>query len=468
MKRRDITIKTDSIIENQYYINELQKLNYRKHLKFMILTYGCQMNEHDTEKLKGMLSMMGYNETDDEKEADLILFNTCSVRENAEFKVYGNLGRVKHLKEKKPELVVGVCGCMMQQPHIVEAIKTKYRFVNLVFGTHNVHNFPYYLYEALFNDKKVFEVWEDSNLIIEELPVSRKVGIKAYVNIMYGCNNFCSYCIVPYTRGREKSRLKEDIINEIKELVSTGVREVTLLGQNVNSYGLTSKEPYDFSDLLMDVAKIEGLERVRFMTSHPKDLSDKLIDTIASSKKICNHVHLPVQSGSNDILRKMNRKYTREYYLDLVSKIKNRIPDVALTTDIIIGFPGEREEDVLETIDLIRQTEYDSAFTFIYSKRVGTPAEKYDDDVSDKEKHERFQRMLSELNEIVINKNKSLEGQVYGVLVESRSKSESKFLSGRTEHNRLVIFEGPDELIGKIVDVKIIRARNFSLEGEIL
>ncbi len=426
------------------------------------------MNEHDSEKLTAMLKNMGYEETDSYETADIIIFNTCAVRENAELRVYGNLGHIKHIKKTKKDLILAVSGCMMQQPHIVEEIKKKYKYVDLVFGTHNVHNFPKLLSAVYEEKKQIIEVWNSEGRILEGMPYERKLGLKAYVNIMYGCNNFCTYCIVPYTRGRERSREKENIIDEVNKLVQDGVKEITLLGQNVNSYGTTFEEPYDFADLLEDVSKIDGIERIRFMTSHPKDLSDKLIYIIKDNPKVCEYVHLPIQSGSNAILKSMNRKYTREDYLEIVRKLKENIPTVSLSTDIIIGFPGETEEDVDATIELIEEVGYDSAFTFIYSKREGTPAARFEQHIPNDVQHKRFEKMLSVLNKTVIARNKTRMGEVYEILVEDRAKKDTDFLIGRSRENYLITFKGSNDLIGKLVDVKITNPKNFSMEGEII
>ncbi len=469
-----LNINNDEVLENQYYINEIRRTNddffltFNEKKKFHIITYGCQMNEHDSEKLTAMLKNMGYEETDSYETADIIIFNTCAVRENAELRVYGNLGHIKHIKKTKKDLILAVSGCMMQQPHIVEEIKKKYKYVDLVFGTHNVHNFPKLLSAVYEENKQIVEVWNSEGRILEGMPYERKLGLKAYVNIMYGCNNFCTYCIVPYTRGRERSREKENIIAEVNKLAQDGVKEITLLGQNVNSYGTTFEEPYDFADLLEDISKIDGIERIRFMTSHPKDLSDKLIYIIKDNPKVCEYVHLPIQSGSNAVLKSMNRKYTRENYLEIVRKLKENIPNVSLSTDIIIGFPGETEEDVDDTIALIKEVGYDSAFTFIYSKREGTPAARFEQHIPNDIQHERFEKMLSVLNKTVIARNKTRLGEVYEVLVEDRAKKDTDFLIGRSRENYLILFKGSDDLIGKLVDVKITRPKNFSLEGEII
>ncbi len=444
------------------------EMHYRK--KAITITYGCQMNEHDSEKLNAMLADMGYDATKKFEEADLILFNTCCVRENAEFKVYGNLGHVKKLKETKKDLILAVCGCMMQQPHIVTEIKKKYKYVDLVFGTHNLHNFPALLEETLKAGKKhqVVEIWENEGDVIEGLAVTRKKEIKAYVNIMYGCDNFCAYCIVPYTRGRERSRKPEDILEEIRMLAASGTKEVMLLGQNVNSYGKNMETNVDFADLLAMVNEIEGIERIRFMTSHPKDLSQKLIETMAKSERVCEYLHLPVQAGSNAVLKAMNRKYSREQYLDIISRAKALMPNLGLSTDIILGFPGETEADFQDTLHLIETVGYDAAFTYLYSVRTGTPAAKFEDQVSEADKHDRIKRLLEVLNPSITVRMHAMQDQVVEVLVEDYSKSSQDVLMGRTRSNLTVTFEAPGDLIGKLVDVKVTRPKNFSLHGEVV
>lgn len=433
--------------------------------KYIIETYGCQMNEHDSEKLAGMLDGLGYLEADKIEDADLIIYNTCCVRENAELKVYGNLGQLKPIKKNNPDMIIAVCGCMMQQPAVVELIKKKYAHVDLVFGTHNLHNFPQLLANCKQSDNMIVEVWDEEGEIVEGLPSIRKYDLKAFVNIMYGCNNFCTYCIVPYTRGRERSRDIKDITNEIQQLVESGTKEVTLLGQNVNSYGKTLDEKADFADLLYKINKIDGLDRIRFMTSHPKDASPRLIEAMRDCDKVCDHIHLPVQAGSSRVLKAMNRIYTKEQYLDLVNSFREEIPHITVTTDIIVGFPGETEEDFLETLDLVKAVQFDSAFTFLYSIREGTPAAKLKDQVPDEVKHDRFNRLIDLLNSICAKKNKALEGKVFDVLVEGESKNDSSKLMGRTRTNKLVNFSGPRDSIGKIVPVKIVEGRTFSLTG---
>ncbi|NFD17474.1 tRNA (N6-isopentenyl adenosine(37)-C2)-methylthiotransferase MiaB [Clostridium botulinum] len=434
--------------------------------EFFIETWGCQMNEEDSEKLSGMLKKEGYIRTEERENADVIIFNTCCVRENAELKVYGNLGILKGLKSKNPNLIIAVTGCMMQQKGMAEIIKKKFPFVDIIIGTHNLHNFPNYLNEVKKKDTSVLKIQEKEDSIIENMPIDRKNSMKAFVTIMYGCNNFCTYCIVPYVRGRERSRTPENIEDEIKKLISEGYKEITLLGQNVNSYGKDLEPNVTFAELLKRVNNIEGLERVRFMTSHPKDLTDDVIEAIAKCDKLCEQIHLPVQSGSSEILKKMNRHYDREKYLDVVSKIKKLIPNVALSTDIIVGFPGETEKDFEETLSLVKEVEYDSAFTFLYSIRKGTPAAKFEDQVLEDVKHKRFNRLVEVLNEISAKKNKAYEGKIEEVLVEGTSKNNENKLMGRTRTGKLVNFIGGKDSIGELVNVKIIKANSFSLTGE--
>ena len=442
--------------------------NNKRQKNYYIRTYGCQMNEHDSEKISWILSNMGYNETESLEEADLIIYNTCLVRENAEIKVYGNLGALKQLKREKPDLIIAICGCMMQREEIRNVITSKYKHVDLIFGTHNIHKLPQLINNHLKTGKTIVDVLEDSREIVEDIDANRKYSYKAFVNIMYGCNNFCSYCIVPYTRGRVNSREPENIINEIKELAKTGCKEVTLLGQNVNSYGKTLNRDYDFVDLLRDINEIDGIERIRFMTSHPKDLSDKLIEAYKSLDKLCEHLHLPVQAGSNRILKEMNRKYTKEDYLLIIKKLKEAVPNIAITTDIIVGFPGETEEDFNETLELVKEVEYDSAFTFLYSIREGTRAAKMENQIDDKVKHARFQKLSDLLNDISLGKNEKLLGETFEVLVEEVSKNNPEVLTGRTRSNKLVHFKGDKSLIGTMVNVKIENAKTFTLEGNIV
>lgn len=439
-----------------------------KELKYYIETWGCQMNEEDSEKLSGMLKSIGYSKTDNLKEAGIIIYNTCCVRENAENKVFGNLGELKHLKKEKPDLIIAICGCMMQQEGMADKILKKFPHVNIIFGTHNAFKFPEYLNRVKTEGVQVKEIYNKETEIVEGIPVDRESSVKAFVTIMYGCNNFCTYCVVPYVRGRERSRKSEDIINEIKDLVSKGYKEITLLGQNVNSYGKGLEEDIDFAKLLRKVNEVEGLERVRFMSSHPKDLTKDVILAIKECDKICEQVHLPVQSGSNRILKKMNRNYTKESYLELIDLIKKEIPDVTLTTDIIVGFPGETEEDFLDTLDLVNKVEYDSAFTFIYSRRNNTPADMMLNQVPDEDKHHRFDRLVKSINDSVIKKNKAYENKIVEVLVEGPSKNDKSKFTGRTRNGKLVNFSGENITIGDLVNVKILRAQPFSLIGEVV
>lgn len=439
-----------------------------KSKKYTIVTYGCQMNEHDSEKISWILENMGYIWTDDKEDSDFIIYNTCLVRENAELKVYGQLGALKDLKRKNPDLILAVCGCMMQREEIRNIILRKYRHVDIIFGTGNIHKLPQLINRYHQSNETVVDVVEDNREIVENIDANRKYSFKAYVNVMYGCNNFCTYCIVPYTRGRERSREPENIIEEVRSLAERGYKEITLLGQNVNSYGKTLSYDYTFANLLEDINKIDGIKRIRFMTSHPKDLSDELIEAMASLDKVCEHLHLPIQSGSSRILKVMNRKYTKEDYLRLVEKIRNRIPDIALTTDIIVGFPGETEEDFNETLELVKKVEYDSAFTFLYSIREGTIAARMENQIPDDIKQERFQRLLDTLYPIFYKKNLKYQDKVVEVLVEEVSKNNEKVLTGRTRHGKLVHFEGDKKLIGQLVDVKIDNVKTFTLEGHII
>lgn len=436
---------------------------------YFIQTFGCQMNEHDSETIAGMLEDAGYVENAVRDDADVIVMNTCSVRENADNRFFGQLGVIKKIKEKHPDTVIAVCGCMMQQEHIIKRLKSKYSWVDIIFGTMSIQDFPQLLADCLLKREKVMSVYKNQEHIIEGLPVHRKFRHKSFVNIMNGCNNFCTYCIVPYTRGRERSRAPEDIVAEITALVADGVKEVTLLGQNVNSYGNNSDFDCDFAELIRKINAIDGLERIRFMTSHPKDLSDRLIQAFVDCEKLCRHIHLPVQSGSTETLRRMNRRYTKEDYLALVEKIRAAVPDIAITTDIIVGFPGETEEDFEETLDLVRKVRYDSAFTFLYSIRTGTPAAEYDDQIPDDVKHERFERLVDAVNEITAEKNALYQDRTVKVLVEGESaRGEKGTYSGRTDTFKLVNFDSDEDLTGKMVDIKITDAKTFSLFGELV
>ena len=443
----------------------------REQKRFHITTYGCQMNEHDSETMSGMLLERGYIRVQDQKDANLVIFNTCSIRENADNRFLGTLGQLKKRKEAEREnFTICVCGCMMQQQHIVDKVKQIYPWVDVIFGTHNIHELPELLDKLYAKKKKQRSVWQEHGEIVEGLPSDRLFRHKAFVNIMYGCNNFCTYCIVPYTRGRERSRKPEDILNEVRRLAADGVREVMLLGQNVNSYKGVNDDgsQMDFSDLIYQLNDIEGLERIRFMTSHPKDLSDKLIQAFVDCPKLGRWIHLPVQAGSSKVLERMNRRYNREQYLELVRKLRAAVPDIALSTDIIVGFPGETEEDFEETMTLVEEVRYDSAFTFMYSVRKGTPAEKYEDQIPEEVKHRRFDRLVEAINRISAEKNSQLIGRTETVLVEGPSKSSSKNCGGRTTTFKLVNFTGGPELTGKFVKVRVTSSNTFSMEGELV
>lgn len=433
-------------------------------LSACVVTFGCQMNARDSEKLRGILKAVGYQLTNSEDEADFIAYNTCTVRDNADKHVYGRLGKLVGLKREKPWLIVGLCGCMMQEPQVVEKIKKSYPVVDLIFGTHNLFTFPELLHRVLTDQRRVIDVWESSPEIVENLPVERKYSFKSGVNIMFGCNNFCSYCIVPYVRGREKSREPEAILDECRRLAADGVIEIMLLGQNVNSYGKTLEHPVSFAKLLDEVCQIDGIKRVRFMTSHPKDLSDELIDVIAKNPKICRHFHLPVQSGSDRILKAMNRHYDRARYLDIVRKLREKVPDISLTTDIIVGFPGETEADFEDTLSLVREVGYDSVFTFIYSPRTGTPAAAMPDQVPEKVVHERFDRLLNEVRETAEERCARFQGRTMDVLVEEENK-EPGYVTGRISNNITVHFKGSKDLIGKLVPVTLDDCRGFYYFG---
>ena len=454
------------IAKARQYVKEKSQEKGRA-LTFCVNTFGCQMNARDSEKLIGILEQIGYvkKETED---ADFVIYNTCTVRENANNKVYGRLGYLHSQKKKNPDMMIGLCGCMMQEPVVVEKIRTSYRFVDLVFGTHNIYKFAELVAAALESKGMIVDIWKDTDKIVEDLPVERKYSFKSGVNIMFGCNNFCSYCIVPYVRGRERSRDPKDIIREIEQLVADGVVEVMLLGQNVNSYGKNLEHPMTFAQLLEEVEKIEGLERIRFMTSHPKDLSDELIEVLGKSKKICKHLHLPLQSGSSRILKEMNRHYTKEQYLELVKKIRAAVPDIALTTDIIVGFPGETEEDFLETMEVVKEVQYDSAFTFIYSKRTGTPAAAKENQVPPDVVKDRFDRLLHVVQEIGSQKAGALKGTVQKVLIEEINAQDEHLVTGRLSNNSVVHLPGDSELIGKIADVSLDECKGFYYLGTLV
>ena len=449
-----------------YYVKQLEEQLGRK-LTFYVKTFGCQMNARDSEKLTGTLLSIGYVQADTEN-ADFVIYNTCTVRENANNKVYGKLGYLHGYKKKNPHMMIAMCGCMMQEEKVVEKIKSSYRFVDLIFGTHNIFQFAELLCKAFENRKMTIEIWDGTDQIVENLPSERKYPFKSGVNIMFGCNNFCSYCIVPYVRGRERSRKPEEILNEIRGLAEDGVVEIMLLGQNVNSYGKTLEEPMSFAGLLKEIEQIDGIERIRFMTSHPKDLSDELIAVMAESKKICPHIHLPLQSGSTEILKKMNRHYTKEQYLTLVDKIRTAIPDIAITTDIIVGFPGETEEDFLETMDVVAKVRYDSAFTFIYSKRTGTPAAVMEDQIPDEIVKDRFDRLLHLVQKVATERSDALTGRVEPVLVESVNEQDDTLMTGRLGNNSVVHLPGTTEMIGKIISVRLTECRGFYYIGEVV
>ena len=453
-----------------YFMKKAQMLVQKKSeelgrpLTYHVTTFGCQMNARDSEKLVGILDEVGYTEVEDEN-ADFVISNTCTVRENANQRVYGRLGYLHSIKKKKPHMMIALCGCMMQEAQVVEKLKKSYSFVNLIFGTHNIYKFSELIVTALESDRMVIDIWKDTDKIVEDLPSERKYAFKSGVNIMFGCNNFCSYCIVPYVRGRERSRNLKDIVREIEKLVEDGVKEVMLLGQNVNSYGKNLEEPVTFAQLLKEIEKIEGLERIRFMTSHPKDLSDELIEVMKDSKKICRHLHLPLQSGSSRILKIMNRHYDKERYLTLVKKIKTAMPDISLTTDIIVGFPGETEEDFLETMDVVKKVRFDSAFTFLYSKRTGTPAAVMENQISEDVMKDRFDRLLEEVQTIGREMSSRDTGSVQEVLVEEVNEHDPSLVTGRMSNNLLVHFPGDASLIGNIVSVHLDECRGFYYMG---
>ena len=459
--------------ERQYYFmaklreKVLAEEAIQKHpMSYCLVTFGCQMNEKQSEVVAGILDEVGFVRTDSEENADLVLYNTCTVRENANLKVYGRLGLLKNMKKRQPEKRIVLFGCMMQEPQVTERIRSAYPFVDLVFGTHNNYEFAELYCRMLEKDSQLIDIWEEPRGIVEELPSERNYSFKAGVNIMYGCNNFCSYCIVPYVRGRERSREPAAIIREIERLAGEGVTEVMLLGQNVNSYGKTLPVPVSFAELLREVEKVEGIRRIRFMTSHPKDLSDELIRAMAESKKCCHHLHLPVQSGSTRILKDMNRRYDKEHYLELVRRIREAVPDISLTSDIMVGYPGETEEDFLETMDVVRKAGFDTAFTFIYSRRTGTPAAKREDQIPEDVVQNRFDRLLALVQEVGRERSSRFSGTVQEVLVETESKEKGIF-TGRTQYNLLVHFPGTEDLLGKYVRVRLSECKGFYYLGEL-
>lgn len=431
-------------------------------------TYGCQQNENDTERIRGILKEAGYEFCERAEDADLVVYNTCAVRENAEQKVFGRIGILKHIKESKPDMIIALCGCMVQQEHITEKIKKLHNHIDLIFGTHMLYKLPELLCEVIKDKKSVVMIPDSDGAIAEDMPILRDKSDKAWVSVMYGCNNFCSYCIVPYVRGRERSRKPEAVIAEIKSLVANGCTEITLLGQNVNSYGKDLEEKTDFADLLRMVNEIDGIRRIRFMTSHPKDLSPRLIDAMAECDKVCHQLHLPFQAGSDKVLADMNRRYTKEQYLQKIEAVKKRIPDISLSTDVIVGFPTETTEDFLETLDVLKKVEFDNIFSFIYSKREGTPAAKMDFVLNDDEIHKNFDKLLEVQNEISLKKNREYLGTEQLILVDSVSKNNPEMLTGRTESLKAVNFNGDKCLIGKYVTVKITEAHTWSLNGELI
>ena len=440
----------------------------KENKKYLISTFGCQMNEHDSEKISWTLEGLGYEPTESREDADFIIFNTCVVRKTAEEKVYGQLGELKRLKRKNPDLILAVCGCMMQRDEPRQIITSKYRHVDIIFGTNNIHKLPQLINRYMETNDTIIDINEENREIVESIDANRKYSYKSFVNITYGCNNFCTYCIVPYTRGRERSREPGAIIEEIINLTNNGCKEVTLLGQNVNSYGKTLDKDYSFADLLKEINEIKGIDRIRFMTSHPKDISDELINSFGKLDKLCNHLHLPIQSGSNKILKEMNRRYTREDYLEKIKKIKNTVEGISITTDIIVGFPGETEVDFQETLELVKEVKFDSAFTFLYSVREGTKAASMEEQITDDVKHRRFQELLDVLHPIGLEANKQLIGKELEVLVEDISKNDPEKLNGRTRNNKLVHFKGDKNIIGSVVKIKIDNVKTFTLEGSIV
>ena len=462
-KEIDETARQKEFIELARTLTDQKSNLLGRPLTYCLTTFGCQMNEKQSEAVAGIMDEIGYHRQDNE-EADVVIYNTCTVRENANLKVYGRLGHLHSLKDHNKDMKIILFGCMMQEQHVVDKIKKSYPFVNLVFGTHNIFKYAELFYNMLQSDHQVIDIWEGTDQIVEDLPTERNYTFKSGVNIMFGCNNFCSYCIVPYVRGRERSRQPEAIVKEVERLVADGVSEVMLLGQNVNSYGKTLEKPVTFSQLLQMLEKVEGLKRIRFMTSHPKDLSDELIETMANSKKICHHLHLPLQSGSSRVLKEMNRRYDKEKYLNLVDKIHTAIPDISLTTDIIVGFPGETEEDFQETLDVVSRCGYDTAFTFLYSKRSGTPAAEKAEQIPEDVAKERFNRLLALVQQEGRKRSSRFQGTVQEVLVEEESKEKGIF-TGRTEYNLLVHFPGSADLLGKYVNVKLEECRGFYYLG---
>ena len=468
------TVSEEQLARQRAYIAKLREENNnfavsegRRRLA-LTETYGCQQNENDTERIRGMLREAGFGFTENQDEADLIIYNTCAVRENAEQKVFGRLGILKHMKETRRDVTIAVCGCMVQQAHIAEKMKRVHNHVDLIFGTHALYQMPELLYEAMHRKKTVVSIDYSEGEIAEDIPVMRDDTSKARVSIMYGCNNFCSYCIVPYVRGRERSRTPEAIMAEVRELAASGTTEICLLGQNVNSYGKDLDIEVDFADIIRMVNEVEGIKRIRFMTSHPKDISDKLIEALRDCDKVCKQLHLPFQAGSDKVLKDMNRKYTKAQYLEKIAKVKAAVPDIALSTDVIVGFPTETTEDFEETLDVLKQVEYDNIFSFIYSRREGTPAAKMAFVLSEDEIHKNFDRLLEVQNEISLKKNKAYVGRVEEILVDGESKNDRNVMSGRCDSSKIVNFKGDKSLIGKYVKVRITEAHTWSLNGELI
>ena len=457
--KEEVKILTDAYIMN----NELSKIGIGK--KYHIITYGCQANERDSETISAILEDMSFIKTDNMEDADLILLNTCAIRENAHNKVFGMLGRIKHMKEERPDIITCVCGCMAQEESVVNEIENKLKWVDVVFGTHNIQNLPKLISESLENNELIIEVFSKEGEVVENLPVKRESKYKAYVNIMYGCDKFCTYCIVPYTRGKQRSRKEKDILKEVEDLIKNGYKEVTLLGQNVNAYGKDLDDGITMDKLLEDVAKT-GIERVRFITSHPWDFTDEMIDVIAKYDNVMPYIHLPLQSGSDKILKLMGRRYTKESYLTLAKKIREKIPNVSLTTDIIVGFPNETEDDFLDTLEVVNECKYDGAFTFIYSPRENTPAAKMNDSISLEEKQERLQRLNELVNKYYKENNEKLVGKIVPVLIENVSEKNEELCAGYTDTMKLVNVKCSKEDIGKIINVKITEAKTWSLNGE--
>ncbi len=469
MKREEVLVKKEEIELQKEYTKKVREYYEAqgKTPKAIVETYGCQQNENDSERIRGMLSEMSFTFTESEEEADFILYNTCAVREGAEMRVLGNIGALKKIKEKRPELIVGICGCMMQQESMSKRIKSKFKHVTVVFGTHSLYTFPEIMYKAICENERVIHRVESEGRLAEDIPVYREHTASAWVSIMYGCNNFCSYCIVPYVRGRERSRDPEAVVAEIESLAKDGVKEITLLGQNVNSYGKDLDRDIDFADLLLMADKVEGIKRIRFVTSHPKDMTDKLIETLPRVTKLCKQIHLPFQAGSNRILKEMNRRYTKERYLELAEKVRAVMPDASFTTDIIVGFPGETYEDFMETIDVIEKVRFDSVFSFIYSKRDGTPAAKMENQVPEDIKHKHFDILLEVQNRISREINETYKERVEEIMVEGLSKNNPDMMCGRTDSGKIVNFPKDDNLKnGDFIKVKITKISTWSLVGE--